>query len=175
MNFSVDKFLKFVEKWFPADRQLIEHTIEWVHLYFDNKYSLVLSPREHTKSTTIRKILLFLICEWLDVRILIAAHKEQLAKSFSRDIMRHLEREELQKEYGYKIGKPWTRTEAFITTEIIRPHATATLNSGSRGRSHRGTVRHHRDGRPPDKEEPAHREAERGDKRVDRGGAISCP
>lgn len=120
---------EFVAKWFPENRQLIPHTLKWIELYDNNKYSLVLAPREHTKSTTIRKWLLEKICTWTDVRVLIAAHKEQLAKTFARDIMRHLEREELQEEYGYTIGKPWTRTEAFITTEIIRPHATATLST----------------------------------------------
>ena len=122
-------FFEFVFKYFPADRQLIRHTHAWIDLFNTNKYSLVLAPREHTKSTTIRKWALERICEWTDVRILIASHKEQLAKTFARDIMRHLERPELQHEFGYTIGKPWTRSEAFITTEIIRPHATATLST----------------------------------------------
>jgi len=122
-------FIPFVHKYYPADRQLIEHTKEWIDLFNNNKYNLVLAPREHTKSTTIRKWATHQICDWTNVRVLLASHKEQLAKTFARDIMRNLERPELQKEFGYTIGKPWTRSEAFITTEIIRPHATATLST----------------------------------------------
>ena len=129
---SID-FIPFVQKYFPADFQLIEHTKEWVILYDNNKYSLVLAPREHTKSTTVRKWLLHQICTWLDVRVLIAAHKEQLANSFSLDILRHLERPDLQKDFGYKIGKPWSKGQAFIQMDIIRPHSTATLSTVAQG------------------------------------------
>jgi hypothetical protein len=126
-------FAEFDEKYFPADRQSIAHTREWIDIYENNKYSLVLAPREHTKSTTIRKYLLWTICTWLDVRILIAAHKEQLANSFAGDILRHLERDDLQQDFGYSLGKPWTRGQAFIQTEIIRPHSTATLSTVAMG------------------------------------------
>lgn len=123
------EFIPFVQKYFPEDRQLIAHTLEWIDLYENNKYSLVLAPREHTKSTTIRKYLLWKICTRPDVRVLIAAHKEQLANSFAGDILRHLERKELQKDFEYTLGKPWSRGQAFIQTDIIRPHSTATLST----------------------------------------------
>jgi len=122
-------FIPFVQKYFPEDRQLIAHTHEWIIVFENNKYSLVLAPREHTKSTTVRKYLLWKICTWLDVRILIAAHKEQLANSFAGDIIRHLELPVLQKDFGFRLGKPWSRGQAFIQTDIIRPHSTATLST----------------------------------------------
>ena len=123
------EFEPFVQKYFPPDRQLIEHTKEWIVLYDNNKYTMILSPREHTKSTTIRKYLLWNICEWLDVRVLIASHKEKLANSFAGDILRHLGRPELQEDFDYTLGKPWSRGEAIIQTDIIRQDSTATLST----------------------------------------------
>lgn len=121
--------VEFAEKYFPKDRHILEHTKPWIELYDNNKFSIVLAAREHTKSTTIRMWLLHALCENPSLRVLIAAHKEELADEFFRDIQMQLERDDIQSDFGFKKGKPWNIGQAFLTTAKLSTHSTATLST----------------------------------------------
>ena len=119
----------FAKKYFPPDRHILSHTKPWIELWDNNKFAMVLAPREHTKSTTIRMYLLHKLCENPELRVLIAAHKEELADEFFRDIQMQLEREDIQKDYGFTKGKPWNIGQAFLKTAKLSTKSTATLST----------------------------------------------
>lgn len=121
--------VEFAKKYFPEDRHLLEHTLPWIDLWNNNKFALVLASREHTKSTTVRMYLLHALCEDPRLRVLIAAHKEELADEFFRDIQMQLEREDIQNDYGFTKGKPWNIGQAFLKTAKLSTHSTATLST----------------------------------------------
>ncbi len=99
----------------PLDIQ--PHQKPWFYHVEENEYALLEAPREHGKSTFDNSYLLWRICEDTNLRILIASHIEELADDFSRYIQSHLERPELQREYGFEKGKPWTIGESFFKSK----------------------------------------------------------
>lgn len=113
------------------DREILPHQAPWLDTIEQNMYSLHLRPREHGKSTVMRTWLLWRLCNDPDLRVLIASHKEEVADEFSRDILMHLEREDLQAEFGFSPSKPWRVGQAFLETS--RPQqkkgSTATLGT----------------------------------------------
>lgn len=119
----------FAEKYFPEDRHLLPHTLPWVEHFNKHKFALVLASREHTKSTTVRMFLLHALCYNPSLRVLIAAHKEELADEFFRDIQMQLERDDIQEDFGFKKGKPWNIGQAFLKTAKLSTQSTATLST----------------------------------------------
>jgi hypothetical protein len=113
------------------DREILPHQAPWYDFIEQNMYSLHLRPREHGKSTTMRTWLLWRLCNNPDLRVLIASHKEEVADEFSRDILMHLERDDLQADFGFSPSKPWRVGQAFLQTSrsLQKRGSTATLGT----------------------------------------------
>jgi len=111
--------------------EILPHQEPWVRHIENNTYALLLAPREHGKSTTFRTWLLWKICNDPSLRVLIAAHKEELADEFARDIIMHLEREDLQADFGFQQGRPWRLSNVFL--QRVDSHTTtATLSTAAK-------------------------------------------
>jgi predicted phage terminase large subunit-like protein len=89
------------------DWEILPHQKVWVDHFENNRWSLLLAPRGHGKSSTMTMYVTWKICTSPDLRVLIAAHKEQEANVFARNIQRAFEIEEIQHDFGIQPGKPW--------------------------------------------------------------------
>lgn len=102
------------------DIELRPHQIEWLDFIIENPASLLLAPRGHGKSTIMYCFLVWAVCMDPGIRILIAAHKEELANTFARMVQRALERKDIQEDFGLRPGKPW-RVDYFFFKEKRHP------------------------------------------------------
>lgn len=73
------------------------------------------APRGHGKTTTLIEVLLvYMICYFPDIKILLASHKEAVAKRQARMIQVHLERKKIKEDFSITKGSPWRRDEFYI-------------------------------------------------------------
>lgn len=93
----------------PHQRRWLEHIIN------GGDDILILAPRGHGKTTTIMEVyLLYNICYNPDVKILLASHKEAVARRQARSIQIHLLRKKIVQDFEIAKDSPWTRTEFYI-------------------------------------------------------------
>lgn len=98
-------------------KDLMPHQLTWLEHIHNNRWSFLAGPREHGKSTVMKGYAAWCICKDHDIRVLIASHKEEIADEFARSIQITLERPDVQKEYGFKPGKPWRVGKAFLESK----------------------------------------------------------
>ncbi|MHA2265832.1 MAG: terminase large subunit domain-containing protein, partial [Candidatus Thorarchaeota archaeon] len=96
------------------------HQIEWLRFIIDSPASLLLAPRGHGKSTIMYCFVVWSVCMDPGIRILLAAHKEELANTRAREIQRALERKDIQEKFNIQPGKPW-RVDYFFFKEKRHP------------------------------------------------------
>ena len=130
MNDVVEEIKQFAKKY--LDLEIKPHQEDWYRFIEENQYCLLLAPREHGKSTTFRTWLLWRLCKDPTLRVLIASHKEELANEFARDVIMHLEREDLQRDFGFARGRPWRIDQAFLNKVRRDSGSTATLSTVSK-------------------------------------------
>ena len=111
--------------------EILPHQRPWYDFIENNMYALLLAPREHGKSTTMRTWLLWRLCNNPNLRVLIASHKEELANEFARDILMQLEREDLQHDFGFSPGKPWRVGQAYLESATPRTTRKSTATLGT--------------------------------------------
>jgi len=119
-------------EWFARkylDLEIQPHQRQWYEFIEGNRFALLLAPREHGKSTTFRTWVLGRLCLDPSLRILIASHKEELADEFARDVLMQLEREDLQRDFGFQPGKPWRIGQAFLERGGGHRGSTASLST----------------------------------------------
>jgi hypothetical protein len=93
----------------PHQRAWLEHVVN------GGPRVVLLAPRGHGKTTTIITVLLvYMICHYPDIKILLASHKEAVAKRQARLIQIHLQRKKIREDFGITKGKPWKRDEFYI-------------------------------------------------------------
>lgn len=74
-----------------------------------------MGPRGHGKTTTLIKVLLtYAICHDPTIKILLASHKEAVAKRQARLIMTALLRKKIRQDFDIEKGSVWTRVEAYL-------------------------------------------------------------
>lgn len=73
------------------------------------------APRGHGKTTTLIEVLLvYMICHFPNIKILLASHKEAVAKRQARMIQVHLQRKRIKEDFAITRGSPWRRDEFYI-------------------------------------------------------------
>ena len=98
----------------PHQRKWLEHIIN------GGPRVLLLAPRGHGKTTTVINVLLtYVICKYPHIKILLASHKEVVAKRQSRMIQNNLLRKKIREDFGITKGTPWRRDEFYITVDGV--------------------------------------------------------
>jgi hypothetical protein len=113
---SVEHIIWFA--WYYLDIVIQPHQIPWLKNIIENKKSLTMGPRGHGKTTTLIKVLLtYAICHDPEIKILLASHKEAVAKRQARLIMTALLRKKIRQDFEIEKGSVWTRVEAYLKHE----------------------------------------------------------
>ena len=111
------------------------HQLNWLEqIHFGGKRVLVLGPRGHGKSTIIRVYIMWRICYDPDIKILMAAHVESLAKLQARAIQMYIELPQIQEDFGFKKGKPWTVSTFHLDGKIQPVMSTVASRGGMVGK-----------------------------------------
>ena len=132
MGFRDDIF-NFAKKY--MDITLRPHQLNWLEqIHKGGKRILVLAPRGHGKSTIIRVYIMFRICHDTDIKILMASHVESLAKLQARAIQMYIELPNIQTDFGFSKGRPWSVSTFHLEGKIQPVMATVAARGGMVGK-----------------------------------------
>lgn len=111
---EVDKICAFALEYLNIVVQ--PHQREWLdHLVNGGDDVILLAPRGHGKTTVLIEVyLVYMICNNPDIKILLASHKEAVARRQARMIQLHLERKKISDDFGITKDSPWRRDEFYI-------------------------------------------------------------
>jgi hypothetical protein len=132
MGFREDIFT-FAEKYMSIT--LAEHQLDSLEkIHFGGKRVLDIEPRGHGKSTDKMVYALYRICHDDDIKILMAAHVESLAKQQARAIQMYLELPTIQEDFGFSKGRPWSVSTFFLGGKIQPVMSTVAARGGMVGK-----------------------------------------
>ena len=125
----------FAATYIPDVDYLRPHQLDWLEqIHNGGKRVLVLAPRGHGKSTIIRTYIMFRICHDPEIKILMASHVESLAKLQARAIQMYIELPNIQTDFGFSKGRPWS-VSTFHLAGMIQPvMATVAARGGMVGK-----------------------------------------
>ena len=126
---------RFASEYIPDVEYLRPHQLDWLEqIHNGGKRVLVLAPRGHGKSTIIRTYIMFRICHDPEIKILMASHVESLAKLQARAIQMYIELPNIQTDFGFSKGRPWS-VSTFHLAGMIQPvMATVAARGGMVGK-----------------------------------------
>jgi predicted phage terminase large subunit-like protein len=127
-------WIEFLEKWRPPAQpedasefitrvlgyQFIPFHQRWWEFTGKNRFSLILAPRGHGKSTILTvSFSLFRILDNPDFRLLIVSNTAAQAQSFLREIKHHLEiNTKITDVWGDLTGHPWNESEITMASRL---------------------------------------------------------
>ena len=111
------------------------HQLNWLEqIHFGGKRVLVLGPRGHGKSVITLVYIMWRICHDQDIKILSASHVESLAKRQARAVQTYIELPQIQEDFGFKKGKPWSVSTFYLHGKIQPVMATVAARGGMTGK-----------------------------------------
>ena len=111
---DVEHFQWFCIKYIAVT--MFDYQLKWFEHFMNGRWSILLAPRSHGKSTFMVCLLVYIICYDPTIRILIASDKEDLANQFSRSVQIKIEyiQEVFPDDFPFLKDKPWKLKEWYL-------------------------------------------------------------
>ena len=128
---EVKHFAWFCEKYILI--AMFDYQLVWFEHFMADRWSILLAPRSHGKSTFMVCLLVYIICYDPTIRILIASDKEDLANQFSRTVQIRIEyiQEVFPDAFPFLRDRPWKLKEWYLRPKGGQKQSFPTLTTSA--------------------------------------------